>query len=153
MRFLVAWCMAALVAGLFLVVSEIRADGARKVGPVNVVAVERPTERLSASDRSVTGQAPLSRDERMARIIHHVFGPMGPVMVRIARCESHLNPRAVGDNGQSIGLFQVHMPAHPWAGPAWRLTQPWHNARVARRILREQGLDAWWTCSRKVGAR
>lgn len=32
--------------------------------------------------------------------------------VGIARCESGFNTKAVGDGGTSVGVFQIHLPAH-----------------------------------------
>lgn len=32
--------------------------------------------------------------------------------IGIATAESRLNPNAVGDYGTSVGLFQIHLPAH-----------------------------------------
>ncbi|MEX2053938.1 MAG: hypothetical protein WD883_00060 [Candidatus Colwellbacteria bacterium] len=34
-------------------------------------------------------------------------------MVATAKCESGLKPDAIGDDGASIGLFQIHLPSHP----------------------------------------
>jgi hypothetical protein len=34
-------------------------------------------------------------------------------LVRLAFCESSLNPLAVGDSGKSRGLFQIHKNYHP----------------------------------------
>ena len=42
------------------------------------------------------------------RIIFEVFGEDAEVAIRIAKAESGLNCRAVGDSGKSIGLFQIN---------------------------------------------
>ena len=42
-----------------------------------------------------------------------------------AKCESSLNPKAIGDDGSSIGIFQIHLPSHP-------------------SVTREMALDAYW---------
>lgn len=34
-------------------------------------------------------------------------------MTSVVGCESSFNPKAVGDNGTSFGLAQIHLPAHP----------------------------------------
>lgn len=34
-------------------------------------------------------------------------------VISTLRCESHFNPNAIGDNGTSFGLAQIHLPAHP----------------------------------------
>lgn len=75
--------------------------------------------------------------------------------IAIARCETGgtFDPRASGDGGNSIGLFQInyvwwHLP---WVGGPDRLVDPWHNSRVALRIS-GRGTD-WspWTCARILG--
>ncbi len=32
--------------------------------------------------------------------------------LHIADAESHFNPEAIGDHGESYGMFQIHLPAH-----------------------------------------
>lgn len=74
--------------------------------------------------------------------------------IAIARCETGgtFDPRASGDGGNSIGLFQInHVWWHlPWVGGPDRLVDPWHNSRVALRI--SGGGRDWgpWTCARYV---
>lgn len=74
--------------------------------------------------------------------------------IRIARCETGgtFDPRATGDGGNSIGLFQInHVWWHlSWVGGPGRLVDPWHNSRVALRI--SGGGRDWspWTCARYV---
>lgn len=56
--------------------------------------------------------APLSIDT----LIHESavkYGVNEGIMRKTLICESHLNPRAVGDGGNSFGLAQIHLPSHP----------------------------------------
>lgn len=46
----------------------------------------------------------------------------------VSKCESGLNKNAVGDQGKSFGIFQIHLPAHP-------------------AISKEQALDPWWAAN------
>lgn len=56
----------------------------------------------------------------------------------VAQIESGFNPNAVGDNGNSFGLFQIHRPSHPdYKGG----TDPEANARYGIRLLKRL-LDA-----------
>lgn len=56
----------------------------------------------------------------------------------VAQIESEFNPNAVGDNGNSFGLFQIHRPSHPdYKGG----TDPEANARYGIRLLKRL-LDA-----------
>ena len=51
----------------------------------------------------------------------------------IILAESGGIPNALGDNGKSIGLFQIYIPAHPEV-QADRLTEPYYNLWQAHRI-------------------
>lgn len=86
-------------------------------------------------------------------VIRHVFRDKAGRAIRIARCESRLHPRAVGDHGTSYGVFQIHWTVHPWSyrHTPRELFDPLHNARMAHRLSR--GGTHWgpWTCARWVG--
>lgn len=69
-------------------------------------------------------------------------GELLRTMVAIAKGESGWNPGAVGDGGQSIGLWQIYQPAHPWSR-GLNLRDPRVNAAAAMRVYRSQGLGAW----------
>ena len=63
----------------------------------------------------------------------------------VARAESDGNPTACGDNGQSIGVWQIHMPSHPQYSREW-LFDPENNAEAAREISNNgQDWNAWCT--------
>lgn len=97
----------------------------------------------------------LTRDARMRRIIRHIWpNHSEDEAIRVFRCESNLNPRAVGDHGTSYGLSQIHWTVHRWAykhHPA-ELFRPWHNLRMALRLYRANGWQPW-TCARILGIR
>lgn len=65
----------------------------------------------------------------------------------IGLAESGGRPGAVGDRGQSIGIWQIHTPSHPWASRE-QLKDPLYNARAMARISR--GGRDWrpWTVFR-----
>jgi hypothetical protein len=65
----------------------------------------------------------------------------------VAMAESGGYPAAVGDQGKSFGLWQIHHPSHPTYEPAMLLT-PSYNAQAALAIS-EQG-KKWqpWTTYR-----
>jgi hypothetical protein len=67
-----------------------------------------------------------------------------PTAVAVAMAESRLNTDAIGDGGNSFGLWQIHKPSHPelFAGNAnWR--DPATNARMAKAVHDKQGWSAW----------
>jgi hypothetical protein len=49
---------------------------------------------------------------------------------------------SIGDNGNSIGPWQIHMPSHPEFSKTY-LLNPANNAKAARAVLRKQGWAAW----------
>jgi soluble lytic murein transglycosylase-like protein len=77
------------------------------------------------------------------------FSPdLVPTMTAIALAESSGNPNAVGDNGTSYGLWQIHFTVHPEVlngqDPSI-LFDPATNANAAYQIFQRQGLSAWTT--------
>ena len=58
----------------------------------------------------------------------------------IAMAESGGNPRNVGDNGTSFGLWQIHTPAHPEVNRDL-LFDPTYNAKMAFQI--SKGGSEW----------
>jgi len=70
-----------------------------------------------------------------------------PDMLTIAWCESHYSPGAVGDSGNSLGLFQLWSG---WARPGEDLFDPLTNARVAVRVREIRGRfggGGGWSCA------
>jgi len=66
----------------------------------------------------------------------------------IAYCESSFDADAIGDNGNSIGLFQIHVPSHPEFNPTL-LFDPQYNCNAAYQIYTQAGYNFTdWTCAR-----
>lgn len=66
----------------------------------------------------------------------------------VAWCESRYSPRAIGDGGSSLGLFQLWVGWFPWAGvDPDRWADPITNAAVARMVW-ERDRRTWrqWSC-------
>lgn len=76
--------------------------------------------------------------------------------IRVAHCESTLNPGAVSPGGGNWGLFQinkVHRKRVNDLGFSWdEMLYPWQNAVVAADIWAHQGWGPW-SCARKLGIR
>lgn len=65
--------------------------------------------------------------------------------VAIALAESSGNPGAVGDNGTSIGLWQIHYTVHP-EFDVNQLKDPQYNAQAAYSLYsRRHGFNDWST--------
>lgn len=76
------------------------------------------------------------------------------ILVAVAKSESGLRADAVGDGGDSIGIFQIHMPSHgdklaKLTGSTDRnvwvqwLKNPANNTLAASQVYHSQGLRAW----------
>lgn len=95
--------------------------------------------------------APAGSVESIVRAAAAEFGVSGDLMVRIARCESGLNPSAVNASSGALGLFQ-HLPSL-WGARAAGLgygyeswSDPTANARVSAVLLRDGGPGHWRAC-------
>lgn len=73
------------------------------------------------------------------------------IAVAIAYAESSGDPNALGDNGNSLGLWQINLPAHPEYSGA-NLYDPQTNADAAFAIYQQAGnsFSPWTTF--KTGA-
>jgi hypothetical protein len=65
------------------------------------------------------------------------------VAAAVALAESGGDPGAVGDGGDSIGLWQINRPAHPTIGTVAELKDPAYNARAAHQVWTAEGWRAW----------
>jgi len=75
------------------------------------------------------------------------WGADGPLLIRIAECESRLNPTVVGRNG-AAGLFQIIPDTWRWAAARLSLGSaspfdPLANAEVAAWLLVTAGPGQW----------
>lgn len=66
--------------------------------------------------------------------------------IEVANCESRGRPRAVGDRGASIGVFQIQNQHWHRLVRGRDLTDPAINARIARAIYDVHHDWRFWTC-------
>ena len=59
-------------------------------------------------------------------------------------CESNLDPMAIGDSGTSVGIAQIHLPAHPDVSKEEALDPEFAIRWAAKHFA--QGHAYWWTC-------
>ena len=69
------------------------------------------------------------------------FGDDAGVMLRVAFCESSMNPNAKNKTSTATGLFQVMASVHN-VGRNW-LTDPDINIKIAKQLFDKQGLKPW----------
>lgn len=85
-----------------------------------------------------------TEEEMITRRIRETF-PEEPRMVRIATCESELNPVAKNPHSSASGLFQIMVSVHERMLREHRLNV-WDvedNLRAARILYDESGLKPW----------
>lgn len=74
------------------------------------------------------------------------YGVSEAVMRNVIQCESSGNPNAVGDGGQSFGLVQIYLPAHPEVTRAEALDPEFAVEFLAQNL--SEGRGRMWTCYR-----
>ena len=65
--------------------------------------------------------------------------------ISIATAESKLNPNAIGDHGTSMGLWQIHLPAHASVSPE-NARSVVYSTEWAVNQLKEGNCQIWSTC-------
>jgi len=106
-------------------------------------AVETPTPTptttpVTTSTPTCWSAAALSNADLASLVVRHFPNGVVPqtgenirvTAYAVARAESAGNPSACGDNSQSIGIWQIHMPSHPEYSREW-LFNPDNNADAA----------------------
>lgn len=113
------------------------------------VMCEGEVEAKPVSKPSAPAPLPSNEVAEQIREIAAEKGFASPdYLVRLAHCESTLNPNAVGDHGMSRGLFQIHAGYNPHVSDACafdvRCSAEWTINML------EQGLQSRWSCDRKL---
>lgn len=111
------------------------------------------TKSLSESGESVTvktktkgGESTLAPQVEVIKKIEQAFPGEEKLAVAVAKCESQLDPKRIGDKHMSkwsYGLFQVNQTWHPYSEAT--LLNPDENIRIAKEI-RDKGGWKRWSC-------
>lgn len=64
------------------------------------------------------------------------------------KCESKLNPKAIGDHGKSFGVAQIHLPSHPTITKKQAL-DPVFAVNWSAKMF-SQGKANLWSCYRAL---
>ncbi len=86
--------------------------------------------------------------EKIIRVAARQYGVDEERMLQVAKCESSLRPRVIGDDGNSIGLFQIHLPSHPEVTQEQALDPEWSSEWSAKKF--QEGKQNIWVCYRKL---
>lgn len=146
--------------GYLLIVSEAAAHG---IDLKPTEAVYAPTTKQEPQKPQSTTPAPkpapqtkssplTASQQEVEALIRRIAGEMGfgdaDFLVRLARCESGLRPNALGDHGQSRGLFQIYRPAHPTVTDEQAYNPEWAIRWTINKI--NAGGVNIWTCTRLI---
>jgi len=104
--------------------------------------------RRAEAERVAAAQAASAPAGSVEEVIQRWFGGEASTAIRVARCESGLNPRAVSSGGGNHGLFQIN---NVHRGTFESVTgQPWSavytaeaNTRFAHWLWSQQGWGPW----------
>lgn len=80
--------------------------------------------------------------------IREIEPELADVLIRLANCESSLNPYAVGDHGHSHGLYQIFLRWHPDVTLDQARDIDFATRWTAKKI--RQGHGRIWTCWAKI---
>jgi hypothetical protein len=115
--------------------------------PATTSSSTTPTTAAGSTQVAASAEHTYTPDE-VKLIITEVFGPAdGPAAIRVAHCESRLNPKAISRGGGNWGLFQlntVHRKRVESMGYKWEdVLDPWVNARIAKQMFDGSGWRPW----------
>jgi len=123
---------------------------------------------------------PTKSTPSVEELIAEVFGDQADNALKIAKCESGMNPETIGDKhlmgmldgemiGDSIGLFQIRTgdagvyDKKPWNRAKANgmtveefrvyLKNPENNVRYAKKMFDRQGWGQWFNCKNKTGVK
>lgn len=139
------WLCVVIALLAALCVGKARADG---LSPYDVWVAE-----------STAAGTPINEAEYVKHAIRVVWVSAGldpaPALA-IAWCESRYNPKAIGDHGLALGVFQIRWDAHAGrvARQGWArddLFDPWKNAQLALQLYSDsRGWRPWLVCSQRI---
>ena len=69
-------------------------------------------------------------------------------LIRLARCESRLDPNAIGDSGSSRGLFQIHSGYWPGISDEEAFDIEWSTKWTMDMI--NSGYQHYWSCDKLI---
>ena len=141
----------ALVLGILFLGATFGASTSQAHAQVRTSGQVAQTVNKTASGVAMTPNA--ASASNITGMIYQIFGPYGDAAVRIATCESTLNPSATNSqyigNSRAAGLFQILYPS-TWYGTSQAAHSPYDayaNTVAAHEIFVRDGYS-WreWQC-------
>ena len=134
-----------LLAGIFIL-RQLMPDQLEKAGKALQNAGSKSYEALHPEQAGHADDLPgkaLTKTQLVALARDTGF-PDPNLAAAVALAESGGYPGSLGDNGDSVGLWQIHMPSHPSYTKA-QLRDPVQNARAAFSISKAGSTWKWWS--------
>jgi len=105
-------------------------------------------EALGEESVKLTDKAapPQEAPEALIRRLAREYGLDEDEMVKVAFCESSLNPSAIGDFGESVGLWQWRLKDHPEITRECALNAACSTQEAMKAI--KSGKLWWWSCAK-----
>lgn len=104
-----------------------------------------PTVRLTNVDHPPPSSSGTLNRSQLARLAADAGCSRPRLAAAVAMAESSGRVTVAGDGGESIGLWQIHMPSHPQYSRS-ELRDPRRNAQAACRIASQgRGWNNWTT--------
>lgn len=123
----------------------------RQAEAAAAAAARARAEAAAAQERarSVPAPAKVTFTGSIPDLIRRIFGPAGEAAIRVANCESSLNPGAVSPGGGNHGLFQINnvhagqfaaVTGRPWATGRY---EAYANTVFAHWLYDRSGWGPW----------
>lgn len=168
-----------LAADIVFVINGLSVDGYEYTQAAHASASEEVVAEVGQVPQVETKEAPRAKYEGLEAAIAEVFVEDPETAIKIARCESTMNPEAIGDQhltiehegetlGRSIGLLMVRTGGKERNGRVWNraaeykmtatefeewLKVPENNLKAAHKLYKRAGdFTPWYNCGVKVGA-
>lgn len=106
------------------------------------------TQPIVTEATAVNLGLPATSTEQMIHYYAYVNGVSEAQMTGTLRCESQMNPHAIGDHGHSFGLAQIYLPAHPTISKADALDPEFAIRFMASQFAIHR--ERLWTCWRNL---
>jgi len=100
-----------------------------------------PTAEVKEIERLKNELETRYSDMTIEQKIKYVFGKDGDLMIKVASCESGLNPKAENPNSSATGLFQILSQLHQ-VKKQWLYNED-VNIAIAKQMFDASGTNPW----------
>lgn len=129
----------------FLVVAKVASQAMKPETIVEQTATSTIQETPANAPRSTST---LSLEvERLVNDAAIRYGINQKRFLETAKCESSLRPKVIGDDGESYGLWQIHLISHPSVTKEQAFDPIWSTEWAAEKFKKDPTI---WTCYRKL---